>query len=87
METVMNLGSVETVKGCVASNLGIALLPRYTVAKQLHDGTLRELVVPGLSDQKLTAVCTYHKNKWITPAMELFTKLTQQHFTTVTESM
>ncbi len=80
MDNVMKLGSVETVKGCVSSNLGITLLPRYTVEEQLHQGTLRELVVPGLTDQKLKAVCSYHKNKWMTPAMKLFIDLTHQRF-------
>lgn len=85
METVMNLGSVETVKGCVRSNLGMALLPRYTVAKEIRQGTLRELNVPGLTDKKLTTVCTCHKNKWITPAMKLFIELTQQRFAGINE--
>ena len=86
METVMNLGSVETVKGCVSSNLGIALLPRYTVEKEMRQGTLRELKVPELTDKKLTAVCTCHKNKWITPAMELFIELIQRRFEGMSES-
>lgn len=80
MDIVMNLGSVETVKGCVSSNLGIALLPRYTAEKEIRQGALCEVNVPGLTDQKLTAVCTYHKNKWVTPAMELFIELTQEWF-------
>ena len=80
MENVMNLGSVETVKGCVASNLGITLLPRYTVEEELRQGTLRELAVPELTDQKLKVVCSYHKNKWVTPAMKLFLELTHKRF-------
>lgn len=35
--------------------------------------------------ERITAVCTYHKNKWITPAMELFLRLTREHFSALGE--
>lgn len=73
----MDLGSIEAIKRCVASHLGISFLPRYVVEGELEKGTLQEAATD-LSDCKISAVCTYHKNKWITSAMELFIRLAQE---------
>jgi DNA-binding transcriptional LysR family regulator len=82
LENIIELGNTETVKSCVSGDLGITLLPRFAVAAQLADGTLKALD-SDLSREHITAVCTYHKNKWITPAMELFLRLTREHFSTL----
>jgi DNA-binding transcriptional LysR family regulator len=72
------LGSVEAIKRSVVSNLGVAYLPRFVVEDELANGTLKELET-GISDKKITAICSYHKNKWITPAMELFIRLLKEN--------
>ena len=41
LENVIELVNTETVKSCVAGDLGIALLPRFAVERQLADGTLQ----------------------------------------------
>ncbi len=79
LDNVIELGNTETVKSCVAGDLGIALLPRFAVEPQLADGTL-QAVESDFSRERITAVCSRHKNKWVTPAMELFMALTQEHF-------
>ena len=79
LENVIELGNTETVKSCVAGDLGIALLPRFAVEPQLADGTLLA-VDSDFSRERITAVCSYHKNKWVTPAMALFMELTREHF-------
>ncbi|MGE8205976.1 LysR family transcriptional regulator [Heyndrickxia sp. NPDC080065] len=77
LEGIMELGSIETIKQSVNSNLGVAFLPRFAVENELENGTLQELKT-GLFDRNITAVCVYHKNKWITPAMELFIRLSKE---------
>ena len=79
LENVIELGNTETVKSCVAGDLGIALLPRFAVEPQLADGTL-QAVESDFSRERITAVCSRHKNKWVTPAMELFMGLMWEHF-------
>ena len=79
LENVIELGNTETVKSCVAGDLGIALLPRFAVERQLSDGTL-QAVDSDFSRERITAVCSHHKNKWVTPAMALFMELTRSHF-------
>lgn len=73
----LEICSTEAVKRSVASNLGIAYLPRFTVAEELNSGELTELKT-GLTDVRMTAVCTRHKNKWLSPAMELFIRVLKE---------
>jgi len=77
LDGIMELGSIEAIKRSVVSDLGIAYLPRYVVEDELANSTLIELET-GITDE-ITAICSYHKNKWITPAMELFIRLLKEN--------
>jgi DNA-binding transcriptional LysR family regulator len=79
LNNTIELWSIEAIKKCVASNLGISFLPSFTVEEELEKGTLKELEV-GCSDEKITAIYAYHKNKWISPAMSLFIQLVREDF-------
>lgn len=79
MNGEIEIGSLEAIKRTVASNLGVAYLPRYTVEQELNDGMLQELLTP-LTKEKLTTVYTHHKNKWLTPAMQLFIELMKNKY-------
>lgn len=37
---------MESIKRCVAANLGISYLPRFCVERELQKGALRELPLP-----------------------------------------
>lgn len=76
MEQEFELDSIEAIKRSVASNLGVAFLPRFTVEAELANGTL-QAVPTALHDCSIKAVCAYHKNKWLSPAMQLFMALLQ----------
>lgn len=82
-ENAIELGSVESIKRSVTSNLGVAFLPRFTVEEDLKNGTLKEQKTD-IADKFVTALCAYHKNKWISPAMELFIHLTGEIFSATT---
>jgi len=77
LNNTIELGSIEAIKKCVASNLGISFLPRFTVEEELENGKLKELNVD-CSDAKVTAIYAYHKNKWVSPAMSLFIELVRK---------
>ncbi|MBV7275872.1 LysR family transcriptional regulator [Clostridium sp. PL3] len=79
LNNTIELWSIEAIKKCVASNLGISFLPRFTVEEELESGKLKELKVE-CSDSKITAICAYHKNKWISPPMSLFIELVRESF-------
>lgn len=71
--------SIEAIKRSAASDLGIAFLPRFSVESELKEHALQELKTD-LEDKKISAVISYHKNKWISPAMELFIRLIKESF-------
>lgn len=80
LNTIMELWSIEATKKSVVSNLGIAYLPKFTVEEELKSGALIALKTD-LDCQKITAICAYHKNKWISAPMKLFIRLLKQEFT------
>lgn len=67
----IELWSIESIKRCVASNLGVSYLPRFTVEEELRSGELQELP---FSDPplRITALCAYHAGKCVSSAMSLF---------------
>jgi len=74
MDSVLELGSIETIKRSVASNIGVAALPRFTVKDELENGTLNTIEI-SMEQKKIVAICVFHKNKWISPAMKRFISL------------
>lgn len=66
----MKLQSIEAVKRSVMNNLGIAYVPEYAVEAELKSGALLRLKTE-LDDRMFPGVCVYHKNKWISPQMQL----------------
>ncbi|MGG7176396.1 LysR family transcriptional regulator [Clostridium paraputrificum] len=67
----LEIGSIETIKSFVMNNLGITLLPVMTAEEELSKGNLVELDLVDLEINMMTQIL-YHKNKWVTPAMEAF---------------
>ena len=78
MEDTIELWSTEAIKRCVMNNLGITFLPRFAVAEELANGRLVELSAP-ISGIKNPILCVKHKNRWTTPAMDLFMQLLREN--------
>lgn len=74
----IEMWSIEAAKISVMSGLGIAYLPDFTISKELQNGTLIPVPID-LDTVPVPVVCTYHKNKWINPAMRLFMDLLHQN--------
>lgn len=70
----MKVQSIEAVKKCVMNNLGIAVVPSYAVVEELKNGSLVQ-VKTEMDDKEYFSTCTYHKNRWISPQMELALQL------------
>ena len=70
----MKVQSIEAVKRCVMNNLGIAVVPSYSVVEELKNGSL--MPVKTEIDEKIYhGIYIYNKNKWISPQMELALRL------------
>lgn len=76
---VLELGSIEAIKRCVASDMGVAVLPEIAVAEELWSGALRHLPSP-MDGETIRAISLYHKNKVISAPMELFLRLVKEYF-------
>lgn len=79
VKQTMQVQSIEAIKLCVAGNLGVAFLPRCAVENELRDGRLIELDTE-IEGGTVRAMLSYHKNKWMSPAMKLFIELVKESF-------
>lgn len=77
LDATLELWSIETIKRCTMSNLGFTYLPRFAAQEELEAGTLVELSAP-ISGVRCPTLCARHKNRWVTPAMELFMSLLRE---------
>jgi|GEM_PF-11838 DNA-binding transcriptional LysR family regulator len=70
----LEFSSAAALRGCVASGVGVTLLPGVAVRDELRAGTLRALA---WADQPFeTAVLMVrHKGKWVSPYMDTFMEL------------
>ncbi len=70
-ESTIELWSIESIKKCVASNLGISFLPRFSILRELESGELKALPFSEVPPS-ITALCAYHAGRTVSPAMNLF---------------
>ncbi len=74
----MKVQSIEAVKRCVMNNLGLAVVPTYSVIEELKGGSLVP-VKTELDEKRFNSIYVYHKNKWISPQMELALSLLEKY--------
>ncbi len=74
----MKVQSIEAVKRCVMNGLGIAVVPTYSIGEELKNGSLMP-VKTELDDKTYDSFYIYHKNKWISPQMELALDLLKKY--------
>ena len=78
----MKVQSIEAVKRCVMNNLGIAVVPTYSIEEELKNGSLMPIKTE-LDEKKFNSFYIYHKNKWLSPQMELALNLLKKYAITV----
>ncbi|MEO4052223.1 LysR family transcriptional regulator [Solibacillus sp. CAU 1738] len=76
--STMELWSIEAIKRCVMSGLGISYLPLMTVTDEIQEGKLKIIQCVGGFTQIFSQVA-YHKNKCISPALTMFIEITLKH--------
>ena len=74
----MKVQSIEAVKKCVMNNLGIAVVPTYSIGEELKNGSLMP-VKTELDEKTYDSFYIYHKNKWISPQMKLALNLLKKY--------
>ncbi|MFC4323076.1 LysR family transcriptional regulator [Litchfieldia salsa] len=71
--------SIEAIKQCVKTGLGIAILPAMVVEKEIKEGIMQELAWINL-DSTIHTQIAWHKDKWLTPPLRAFIELTRSTF-------
>ncbi len=66
----LEFSSMEAIKQCVVSNLGISLLPKICVETLITDKKIK--IIDTDEEIKFLVQLSYHKNKWISPIIENF---------------
>ena len=61
----------------VIENLGVSLLPRFTLEEALREKKVALFSVKGFQLSMLMQVI-YSKNRWVSPAMKAFIEMTQK---------
>ncbi len=79
VENTIELISIESIKRCVAANIGVSYLPRFAVGNELASGELIELPF-GEQTQTITAMCAHHAGKAVSPAMHTFIQCVEECF-------
>ncbi|MGE8203576.1 LysR family transcriptional regulator [Heyndrickxia sp. NPDC080065] len=75
----IEFGSIEAIKQCVIAGLGIALLPAMVVEKDLKMGRMKRLSWKNSAPSIYTQIA-WHKDKWMSPPLVEFIKLTRSTF-------
>jgi len=73
---VTEFSSVEAIRECISLGMGVGLLPAIVVARELRQRHLKALNWAGPSLDIATHII-WHKDKWVSPAMDAFSKLVQ----------
>ena len=69
----LEFSSIEAIKQCVVSNLGVSLLPQFCVEDLIEAKKIR--VIKGNGDKiRFSTQISYHKNKWLSPLLTEFMK-------------
>ncbi|WP_145543945.1 LysR family transcriptional regulator [Yersinia frederiksenii] len=71
LENTIELWSIESIKKCVAGDLGISFLPRFSVSRELESGELKELPFSTIP-LSITALCAHHSGRTVSPSMKVF---------------
>lgn len=76
-KSVISFTSLEAIKQCVADDLGIALLPRIAVERDVQSGKVVALPFHQNAIKVYTQV-VYQKKKWISPPLKQFIALLEE---------
>lgn len=71
--TIMEFNSIETIKKCVTSGLGITILPEIAVRHELQVGELVPL--PWQDDCEVGVLMIWQKGRWLPQALKVFMEM------------
>lgn len=75
---IQEVGYTQMIIDCVAGNIGISLLPKFTLTEALRQKKIAVINVKNYSFSMYMQVI-YSKNKWTTPALRAFLQMTKKY--------
>ena len=73
----IEFASIEAIKQCVMAGLGITMLPKMAVSREIDAGELVSLPWTGSEFAIVTQMC-WHKDKWMSPALQAFIDVSRE---------
>lgn len=70
----LEIGSTDFIISLLKRGPGLSFLPEFTVRREIEQGTLALVHVPGFQIQVWKQI-VYHKAKWVSPEMSAFLEL------------
>ncbi len=77
--TVLEFTSVEAIKQCVMARMGITVLPKMAVERELASGQLAALPWIEAEFHVMTQML-WHREKWLSPALQVFLTMARELF-------
>jgi len=74
---ILEFHSIEVIKQCVMSGMGVAVLPAIDIAREAQEGRIAVLSWAGSQLQVVTQMVR-HKDKWLSPALQVFLMITRE---------
>lgn len=74
---ILEIGNTETIIHLLERGIGSSFLPLYTVRKKMGQGCLSQIHTT-LPEIHMYNQLLYHKNKWVTPQMQIFIDMAQE---------
>ncbi len=76
----MELDNMEATKKMVEEGLGIAMLPKVAVEREIRNGELRQIRVRGLTMPKRQIALIYRRGRPLSRAAEAFVRLLEERY-------
>ncbi|WP_010530547.1 LysR family transcriptional regulator [Lentibacillus jeotgali] len=70
--------SIEAIKECVSSGLGISMVPYFSVKAEIENHKLKGEEIPP-EHPAISTFLAYHKDKWLSPSMNRMISLIRSH--------
>ncbi|GAE92054.1 LysR family transcriptional regulator YeiE [Gracilibacillus boraciitolerans JCM 21714] len=71
LKVMMEMGSIQTIKEAIASDIGLSIVPKLTVEREKREGKLLVRTLPNYQNQRYIYLI-HRKNQLFTPLMEKF---------------
>lgn len=79
LNIIMEIGSIQTIKEAVELNIGVAILPKLSVEKEIKEGRLFSQPLPNYINER-NIYFIYRKNQHFNPMMQHFIQFLKESF-------